>query len=375
MKRTIDLDLQYAPKIDRIPERMGDVYGQACSGDSVTIESWRKTWIKNYQASKDRFGEFAPYSYGQLFGTNRHRPAIIIGSGPSLKFQIEALKENKLQPHPVTTVSCLHNFGLFEDEGCHADYYVTLDSGPIVIQDIYDGRKQAPEIYWEATKGKTLIANIATDPGLFDKWRGKIYLFNTLIPDPSIREEFGKIERFSHYISTGGNALGACLYTAKVVMGSSDIIFVGADFCFDFDKTFHAYPTQYDSYGGNGIGHVVSWPTVFGKSAPYALTWPSYFNFKLWMDWIVMNIPGLWASASYGIFGAYEEGNLSKIRYGSLSEILEPYRITDVVQLASFKFENGQRVPLLENGVHKKEPHFLSEMFKDSQQPLDITVF
>lgn len=372
MRRTIDIELQYQQMIDTIPPQYGDVYRQSCSGDKVTVETWRPTWVKNYGLAKDRFGGFAEKSYGQLHGKNQHKPAIVIGSGPSLKHSLEALKANSQREHPVMTISCLHNFGLFEDQGFHADYYLSLDSGPIVIDDMTEGREKDSSHYWEQTKGKVLLAYVASDPKLFELWQGEIYLFNCLIPDLGLREEFNKIERFSHYISSGGNALGACMYTAKAVMGSSEIIYVGADFCFDYDHSFHSYKTHYDNVDGKGVGQVIRWPDVFGNSRS---TWPSYFNFKLWMDWVSVNVPGSWASASEGLLGAYPEGNIRRFRYGTLSNLLEIYRISEQVDLAEFKFENGVQIPVMENGVQKKKPFALSELFKDSRQPLDITLF
>lgn len=372
MKRNVDIVLEYQPPIDLIPPNYGDIYKQACSGDKVTVETWRKTWVDHYRSAKDRFGNFAEKSYGQLFGINRHKPAIVIGSGPSLKYSLEALKTISERQNPLLMVSCLHNFGLFEDQGFHADYYLSLDSGGVVIDDVSESRNKDGGFYWEKTKGKKLLAYVASDPRLFDLWQGEIYLFNCLLPDMALREEIGKIERFSHYISSGGNALGACMYTAKAVMGSSEIIYVGADFCFDYDHKFHAYQTHYDNVDGKGIGTVIRWPDVFGNARA---TWPSYLNFKFWTDWVAMNVPGNWASASEGLLGAYPEGNLRRIKMAPLNLLTEHYRIAEEVDLGEFKYESGVQIPIMENGVHKKKSMKVEELFKDSKQPLDITLF
>jgi hypothetical protein len=373
MKKTITIDLLLQPPIEVPPPKYGDLYKIACSGDGVTIASWRETWLKNYQLTKDRYGEFASRSFGQLFGVNRHKPAIVIGSGSSLRNSIEALKDNRNQKNPVTTISCLHNFGYFEDEGCHSDYYLTLDSGPIVLTDVTEGRKNPPEYYWEKSKDHVLLCNVASDPVLLDKWQGKIYLFNTLIPDAGIRDEYAKIERFSHYISSGGNALGACMYTAKALMGSGEIIYVGADFCFDYDNHFHSYPTQYDNFKGGGLGNTVRWPDIYGIPR---ITWPSYMNFAFWFNWVSLNIPGRWVSASEGIMGAFPEGNLTSFKYVSLKNALENYRIADTVQIAENRIENGVSIPVKnEDGSVKTKPLLLEEYFKDSKQPWDMTFF
>lgn len=376
MKRKVELDLTYAPSINSIPEKYGDVYKVACSGDAITVTSWKDIWVKNYAATKDRFGSFEEKSYGQLFGLNAHKPMIVIGSGPSLKTCLPDLKRNKALLNPVKSISCLHNFGILEDENCHADYYLSLDSGGVVIDDVTEARNKDGNFYWDATKDKTLIAYAASDPRLFDLWQGKVYLFNCLIPDSELREKLNGIERFSHYVSSGGNAGGAAMYTAKAVMGSSEIIYVGMDFSFSMERNFHSYGTHYDNVGGKGIGNVVSWPSVFGNTAPWSVTWPSYLNFKFWMDWVSYNVPGTWSTASEGILGAYPEGNINSFNYGNLNFLLEKYRVAEEVDLGEFKIENGVRkVSVNEDGSPKKKPIYLTELFKDTKQPLDITLF
>lgn len=373
MKRTIEIDLQYQNPIMGIPPQYGDPYKTACSGDTVTIESWRNTWIKQYKEAKDYFGTFGDKSYGQLHGINRHQPMIVCGSGPSLKNSLDALRKNQASPHPVKVISCLHNFGYFLDEGIKADYYLTLDAGSIVLQDVVEARSKDPEYYWEMTKDATLIASVCTPVELFKKWKGKLYLFNTLIPDMSVRAEFEKVEKFTHYISTGGNASGGCMYAAKALMGSSDIIYVGVDLCFDYDSTFHSYKTHYDNFDGKGIGDTMPWPDVYGIRRR---TWPSYFNFAQWFNFISMKVPGTWSTASEGILGAYPEGNLNSFRYGTLSDLLEKYRIADTIQLGEHEMTpEGIKPRMNEDGTAVRRDHLLSEFFKDPQQPMEIVLF
>jgi hypothetical protein len=161
MLKTIEIDLIYQPLIDGPPQSQDQLYSQACSGDEVTVNTWREIWLRNYKAAKERFGSFGDKSIGQLHGINLNKPAIVLGSGPSLKENIDALKDNAQMKNPVLTVSCLHNFGYLEDEGIHADYYLSLDSGPIVVSDVSEGRKEKAEHYWEKTKGKKLLAYVA----------------------------------------------------------------------------------------------------------------------------------------------------------------------------------------------------------------------
>lgn len=358
MLKTITIDLRYQPLIDAPPPQTGDIFKRACEGDKVTIANWRKTWIDQYAAASEHFGDFAEYSYGQLHGICRHKPCMVIGSGPSLKDSIEALKENAGREHPVTSISCLHNYGLFEDEGCHADYYLSLDSGEVVIDDLSEGREKDSEYYWASTKDKVLIAYAASHPSLWEKWQGKVYLFNALIPDMTIRKEKDEIQRFTHYISSGGNAGGACLYTAKAVFGADPLIFVGIDQCFDYDDTFHAYKTKYDN-----VGNYVTWPDVYGIPRK---TWQSYLNFKFWMDDRAMKIPGSYVNASGGLLGAYQGGNIKHFKYQSLKDTLVPYHSSEALNLDK-KGASGETL--------QRDSFSVAEYFKNPKYEHDVVFF
>lgn len=362
MRRTIDIDLEYSPLIQTIPPQYGDPYKTACSGDTVTVNSWRDIWLKNFKSTKDIFGEVGEKTYGQLYGINAHKAAICIGSGPSLKYQLDTLRQNQASKNPVMTISCLHNLGYFLDEGIKVDYYLSLDAGPIVLDDVSESRTKDKEWYWEQTKDMTLLAYVSSDPKLFEKWKGKVYLFNCLLPDMDLRAKIKEIEPFTHYISSGGNALGACMYTAKAVMGSAVIMYVGADFCFDLSNNFHSYQTHYDA-----PGQCIPWPDVFGMRRK---TWPSYMNFKLWFDWVTTKVPGVWYNCSEGIMGAYPEGNIGTFKYCTLEQAIEPWRLSEVAMKTKVEVVNG--VPTM---VGEKDPIYWAEFYKDPKQPLDLTLF
>lgn len=365
MLKTIEIDYIYQPLIDAPPIPMEVMWQQACAGDKTTVESWRPTWIENFKKNKQHFGDFGPHSYGKLYGINRHKPAIVIGSGPSLKNSVDALIENKRMKHPVLTISALHNFGYFQDLSdehginVHADYYMSLDSGKIVLGDVHESCKREPEYYWEKSKGHKLIAYVASDTGLFESWKGEVYLFNCLLPDMELRAELNNIERFSNYISSGGNCSGACMYTAKAVMGSNPILYVGVDFCFDYNNTFHSYKTHYDT-----LGEYVLHPDCHGVPRK---TWRSYLAFKFAVDTFALSIPGDWISCSDGLVGAYREGNIRAFKYMPLSQALLPYWMSERI-FVGVKDKDGKVV-----GEPKKVE--LEDMFSNPKFEDDLVCF
>lgn len=361
MKRTIDIDLEYQPMIDYPPLTSEQMYAQACTGDKITITTWRETWVKNYKACVERFGDLSKYSYGALHGINRHKPAICLASGPSLKEAIPALKENQEQENPVLVISALHNYALLKDEGIKVDYYLTLDSGDVVIEDATEFGKKDKESYWELSQNDKLIAYAATSPKLFDKWKGEVFLFNCLLPDPDLRKELEDIQPLNVYISSGGNVGGAVMYAAKAIFGSPTIIFCGYDFCFGWDKKFHSMDSKYDNFDGNGIGQTMRAVDCFGVLRH---TWASYWNFKMWFDWVTINVPGQWINCSEGLLGAYREGNIRTMKYCSLSHALEPYRIADEIVVQEHSL----------SGVVKKTMK-LREILGNPKEAIPITMF
>lgn len=317
--KTAQILLEYQNYIETPPVQPQAMYQQACSNDGTTIETWRQIWIDNIKANKARFGSFKERGIGKLYNKHKLMPAIVAGSGPSLKRNGAKLKDRG----GIPLLSCLHNFHFFEDEGVDVDYYVTLDAGPVVIEEVYEGGSKTPAEYWEATKGKKLIAFIGTNPKLFDHWQGDVYFFNAPVPDQSYISAVEEIEPFNTYISNGGNVLGASMYIAKGIFGCNPIAYVGADFAFSYDKKFHGWDSKYDK----SLGYVMKSVDVFGNKV---LTWQSYNNFKVWFDYIAIQVPGLWINCTEGgTFGAYPDGNIMAVKQMDLEDFLAMYSMNE----------------------------------------------
>ncbi|MBF8253257.1 MAG: hypothetical protein HW379_1599, partial [Actinobacteria bacterium] len=124
------------------------------------------------------------------------------------------------------------------------------------------------------------------------------------------------IEVFNSFVSNGGNVLGACLYIAKAILGAPMIAFIGADFCFSYDKKFHSYDTKYDKT----LGQVLKLRDVFGMPV---VTWRSYHNFKGWFEYVSLTVPGIYFNATEGgTLGAYNDGNIRSIIQIKLADFI-----------------------------------------------------
>lgn len=319
--RTAEVILEYSPYIEQIPVQPKELFAEACKNDEVTINSWRKTWESNVKTNHEKFGPFANKAIGTIFNQARHKPVIIAGSGPSLKNSLEALKSKQ----DITLVSCLHNFHFLEDNGTPAEFYVSLDAGEVTIEEVYEGGKRSEEEYWNLTKDRTLICYIGTSPRLLEKWKGKILFFNAPVPDEKYMNFVDNVEVFNQYVSNGGNVLGACLYISKAWLGASVVSFIGADFCFSYDKKFHAWNSKYDE----SLGHVMRVRDVYGLPV---YTWKSYHNFKGWFEFVSMTVPGLYFNCSEGgTLGAYDTGNLRSIIQMPLQQFIRQMNMFDEI--------------------------------------------
>ena len=318
--KTREIICRYQPTILRPPVSGQQLREQSTSNDSTTVNYWEKIWLDNITANKKHLGSFADYGLQNLYGKYKHRPVILAGSGPSLKFNAEKLKHR----NGIPLISCLHNFHYFEDLELAPEFYVSLDAGPIVIDEISKGGKLSAEEYWEKTKDRTLVAFIGSDPELIKRWKGDIHVFNCPIPSQDYMKKVDAIEQFHAFFSTGGNVLGACLYLAKAYLGASTTIFVGADFSFGYDEKFHSWD---DEFYDKNKGYCIRATDVFGNRVD---TWQSYNNFKSWFDWVAMNVPGFYVNASEGgTMGAYPEGNISAYKVMDLSDAFDLFNMSD----------------------------------------------
>jgi len=312
-----EINLRYQNYIESPPVVPKQLHAQAASNDTNTIESWRKTWIANYEENQKAFGPFKEKSIGKFFKKFQSKPCIVAGSGPSLKLSADQLKNRG----DIGLVSCLHNFHFMEDNNANPDFYVTLDAGPVTIEEVYEGGSKTEEEYWEISKNRILLAYVGANPGLLKKWRGEIYFFNCPVPDTVYQEEVKKIEEFHLYVGTGGNVMGAAFYIAKGILAANPIAFIGADFSFGYDTKFHAWDSKYDKE----IGRCIRVTDIFGNRV---MTWQSYHNFKCWFDWVAVSVPGIYFNCSdAGTFGAYDNGNLIDIRQMPLSNFIKMYKL------------------------------------------------
>jgi len=339
VRRTVEMEFEFMNYIDRPTqhEELGDMFKQACSNDDVTLNTWRDVWIKHVTANHKTHGPFGKNSVGLDYQALKFLPTIVAGSGPSLKTNVADLKMASDKGIPI--ISCLHNYHFMKDNGIKCFAYVTLDAGQVVIDEISEGGKHKPEEYIEMTKEDKLYAYTASPPELLEKWKGEIRFFTACIPDKEVMEEIQAVEDFNVWVSSGGNVLGGATYIAKAFLGSGTIAFVGADFSFSYTNQFHGWDSKYD----NNLGRALRAVDVWGNKV---YTWQSYYNFKIWFDWLVCQVKGVWINCTEGgLMGAYPEGNIKQVQQMYLKDFVRMHTFfEDMEEQAVRPNEKSQKI-------------------------------
>lgn len=297
------------------------LYKQAIANDEITISSWRDQWLWQARENEETY-KCSENTVMSEWNKYRYQPGIIAGTGPSLKKNVHELKKRE----GIPLVSCAHNFGFFTDNDIKPEYYVQLDAGHIIIDELGQGGKKAQEYYWDATEGHTLIASTVINPTFAKKWKGKILWYNTIIPDVELFEQLKKASPNNVYFQTGGNALGTCYYMSRGILGCTPSVFIGADFSFGYNHQFHPFESHYDKK----FSGVVPCIDVYGNRVA---TWPSYNNFAKWFEYQSMGGNGknptfMINCTEGGILGATPNGNINTIKQMTLKEVIFSYNMS-----------------------------------------------
>ena len=227
------------PRLDLvIEEAEKEFWNKTFEGSNeITMYSWaRNGWIENLRDNIKHFGYFNRDHSVKIYANELvNSPVILVGAGPSLALNIEGLKLAKEKKIPIMCSS--HALMYLADLDIKPDFVVMLDAGKMWDDYLNAGEMDMSDV--------PLIADQVCDPAQLKTWKGPVKFFKAAAPMESKISQFVQMEmnrlvpvrENASQIEVGGHVMGAMLSLARGIFASNNIIFVGADYCSEFNPT------------------------------------------------------------------------------------------------------------------------------------------
>jgi len=326
------------PKLDLViePEEK-EFWTKTFEGSNqITMYSWaRAGWIENLRDNKKHFGYFHRDHSVKIYANELvNSPVILVGAGPSLELNIEALKLAQEKKIPIMASS--HSLMYLADHNIKPDWVVMLDAGKMWTDYLHFGEMDMTDV--------PLIADQVCDPATLKAWPGPVKFFKSASPEESSIAKFVQMEmnrlvpirENASIIEVGGHVMGAMLSMARGIFASNTIIFMGADYCADFKPDgpgkFYPFDKKIDQVVNteNPDGSYSDKPAaphydgqvsdIFGR---IVATNGSYLGFKNVMDSsIKMNKLASNPAEDLDFINATEGGLLGALKGGLLKHML-----------------------------------------------------
>ena len=261
----------------------------------------KKQWNENIEKNLHRFKkELSIWNLEWLF-YKKEKSVVVVGSSPSLKKDVEKLKELDDRFCIICANSVL-KFLIRHD--VIPDYCIAIDSDDIDIPQHLDIDRD----------DVTLLASTVTCTEALDNWKGPIYYLPYYSVDKKIKTKVRRI--LGKAVPSGGNSMTEAMYIGTMIFGSRTLIFAGNEYCFDSVKKYYA-----DDKAAKQEKMPVVYPIVdvLGRDR---WTQPAHFLYAAWTEKIAIDLspPGYFIDTSFGILGR-DKGSVIKVM--ELSEAIE----------------------------------------------------
>jgi hypothetical protein len=141
------------------------------------------TWIQNLRDNRELFRE-KEWAAVALQGKHKRKSAIIMGSSPAIKNQVETLKEIQ-NDNDFVLCGLSSNLEFLLNNGIQPKYIITVD-GDVSQGEFFD------TIDMDRTKDIALIANIFAYPPMLKKWKGPLYFLALQTEDKDFERKQSK---------------------------------------------------------------------------------------------------------------------------------------------------------------------------------------
>ena len=280
--------------------------GSLKANDCETIKQTSKIWVDNILKNTKKLPETRPLHYFK--DKFKDKTAIILAAGPSLKDDIELIKQNRDKFY-IFSVNKILNYLI--ENGITPDFVVLADS-----YDVY----QSFEKNLEDMKNINLIMSYKSHVRMFYHLKAKSKIIFYPINSHLISYLLKNSDKEFFFSNTSGTTSIYAFESARI-MGCKNIIFSGLDLAFD-SNTIYATGREHskndDSYYG-GRYKIVQVKNCKGEIVNTRI---DYAMFIKHFEDILQKFPfeNLYNTTN---FGAYIEG----MKFKSLSEILDSEEI------------------------------------------------
>jgi hypothetical protein len=201
---------------------------------------WMKNIVRNIPMLTGR------RSINSLKGALFHKPALVIGAGPSLLAQLDTIKEISRKLYIIAVDTSLQPLLV---SGIVPDFVVTLDAQCYSLHDFHYifTRNIEPE-------NMILIADMVAYPGILENWRGRLYFSRTAVPVSAngLRwyEGHPLLQRLEKYYPTMdhlecGGSVATTAVELAMYLGADPVIITGLDLSYTDYKTHANSSPQY----------------------------------------------------------------------------------------------------------------------------------
>jgi hypothetical protein len=215
--------------------RNKDIFKFLTSISDTTGRSFMGKWTQNLRDNRELFRQ-CDWAATRLADCEKGKTAIIMGSSPAIRNQVDQLREIQNDPEFVMC-GLSSNLEFLLNNGIQPKYLITVDAD------------ESTGSYWDnldmdKTKDITLVANIFAYPPMLKKWKGPLYFISLGTADKKFAR---KIEKW--YGPANGNGAEFPALVAQfnmiaaisfLIFGCPILLFVGNELSFkDEDSRYY----------------------------------------------------------------------------------------------------------------------------------------
>lgn len=292
-----------------------------------SINNHDKVWYKNFVRNFRYIKETVPVR--ALEGSFKNVPAVICAAGPSISYDIEALKKLKKN---VLIAAAGTGITVLESNGIKADIAGAMDgdiSEAILFRDL------------NINRNVNLFYSFQVNEYVLENAEGNKFLMNQINMDWYINSNLN----WKAYEQFSGSSIANVMAENLARLGCNPIIFLGQDLCYSRDKSYAEGAAYYSEIDQNEFENSGEYIKVKNKNDEYVYSKPQFISMRDVMERVIAvnknteflnaSRDGLKLKGAKDInFGEYYEKNLYNYKeidlYNSIKSLHKNYNCENI---------------------------------------------